>query len=63
MNDKQKREALADTLAWKVKAQQKEWKQPLWNDPFGIEAWVRYWKACDAYEKDPSSGRPIPPHR
>lgn len=26
-------------------------------------AWCWYWMGCEAYEKDPSKGRPIPPHR
>lgn len=26
-------------------------------------AWNFYWQQCEQYEKDPSSGRPVPPHR
>jgi hypothetical protein len=63
MSDKQKREALAEMLALQVEAQQKGWKVPRHPDPFGMDAWVRYWKDCKAYEQDPSRGRPVVPHR
>lgn len=26
-------------------------------------AWLRYWEACEDYERHPERGRPIPPHR
>jgi hypothetical protein len=26
-------------------------------------AWMNYWQAMDEYERDPSGGRPVIPHR
>ncbi len=43
-------------------AVRKGWKTPA-NDVFSDEVWIRYWRACEQYERDPSAGRPIPPHR
>jgi len=66
MSDAAKRMQLARELVefqeWQNKAVARGWKLP-GNSPLPNAAWVAYWKACDAYECDPSRGRPVPPHR
>lgn len=44
-------------------AKRKGWHVPPANDVFGKDAWIRYWQGMAAYEKDPSVGRPVQPHR
>lgn len=44
-------------------ANEKGWKLPAMNNPFPSESWNEYWKGMEQYERDPSHGRPIPPHR
>jgi hypothetical protein len=44
------------------KAVKKGWVAPA-SGVFSDEAWMRYWSAMEEHEKDPSKGRPIPPHR
>jgi len=41
----------------------KGWKVPPIDDPFPKHSWAWYWRNCMAYEKDPSVGRPVAPHR
>ena len=54
----------ADYWTLHKKAVKKGWKTPSDpNDPLSQEAWVNYWKQLEAQEKDPSSGRPVIPHR
>lgn len=64
--DRQKREQLAANLAefqqWQRLAAQKGWKLP-GNSPLPNDMWLNYWKQCAAYERDPSGGRPVVPHR
>lgn len=66
VSDKQRREQLAALLAewdhWQRMAVQKGWKLP-GNSPLPRESWINYWKQCAAYERDPSGGRPVVPHR
>jgi len=44
-------------------AVEKGWNVPSANNPFPKHSWTWYWRNCMAYEKDPSIGRPVPPHR
>lgn len=44
-------------------AEKRGWKLPSTQNPFGSEPWNRYWAAMEEYEKDPSHGRPVVPHR
>lgn len=64
--DQKRRERLAENLAefqhWQNLAVAKGWKLP-GNSPLPNESWIAHWKACDAYERDPSGGRPVVPHR
>jgi len=46
---------LAIDKGWKIPSQQ--------NGDFPKHAWTWYWRNCEAYEKDPSVGRPVVPHR
>lgn len=66
LSDRQKRELLAANLAefqqWQNLAAEKGWRLP-GNSPLPRESWINYWKACLHHEKDPSSGRPVAPHR
>jgi hypothetical protein len=66
MSDVTKRMQLARDLgefqAWQNKAVKRGWKLP-GNSPLPNLAWIMYWKACEAYECNPSRGRPVPPHR
>jgi hypothetical protein len=66
MNDREKRAALARNLAefqeWQNKAAARGWKLP-GNSPLPNHSWISYWKACEAYEQDPTRGRPVVPHR
>jgi len=58
---------------WKRHAEAKGWKVPPARDPtvsatapaaeFPMETWISYWMDCDEYERDPSKGRPVVPHR
>lgn len=48
---------------WKRHAQAKGWKVPPENDRFPMETWISYWMDCDEYERDPTRGRPVVPHR
>lgn len=42
----------------------KGWKIPSeGNDDWPKHSWIWYWRNCMAYEKDPSVGRPVVPHR
>lgn len=48
------------------KAERKGWTRP--GNPVAPgsnlrAAWLRYWQACEDYERHPERGRPIPPHR
>ena len=43
-------------------AKRKNWHVPVSN-LFKEEVWVRFWKDCEAYDKDNSVGRPVVPHR
>lgn len=45
------------------KAKEKGWVVPPDPDPFGPDAWLRYWEAKLYEEKNPGTGRPVPPHR
>ena len=47
---------------WHALAASKGWKVPM-NDAFPKYSWIAFWKACDNYERNPESGRPVPPHR
>lgn len=47
---------------WFGKARGNGWVIPF-NHAFRKESWVAYWKQCDEYERNPDSGRPVPPHR
>jgi hypothetical protein len=47
---------------WQNLAIEKGWKLP-GNSPLSNESWINYWKGCLRYEQDPSSGRPVIPHR
>lgn len=47
---------------WLKKAQAKDWKTPA-NNAIPEHSWIAYWQACEAYERDPSAGRPTVPHR
>lgn len=64
--DQRRREQLAENLAefqhWQSLAASNGWKLP-GNSPLPNEAWINYWKACQDYERDPSTGRPVIPHR
>ena len=44
------------------KAKQRGWKTPT-NDAFGEDVWLRYWDQCARHEADPTTGRPVVPHR
>lgn len=44
-------------------AEKRGWVVPSTSNQFGTEPWNRYWAAMEEYEKDPSNGRPVPPHR
>ena len=44
-------------------AEKRGWTLPSAQNPFGSEPWNRYWAAMEEYEKDPSKGRPVAPHR
>lgn len=48
---------------WKRHATAKGWKVPAAGDPFPLQVWINYWMDCDEYERDPSRGRPVVPHR
>lgn len=73
-NDKEMRQRLAEALAvdwsdWPSEfhvlrrlAGRKGWKMPV-NKALPAQAWIDYWRACQSYEGDPSSGRPVVPHR
>jgi hypothetical protein len=54
--------ALAEFNEWQNLAAKKGWKLP-GNSPLPNVSWLRYWKSMAAYERDPSSGRPVIPHR
>lgn len=43
---------------WKVPPEGSPLAAPDWH-----EAWINYWHACARYADDPTSGRPVPPHR
>ncbi len=64
--DLEKRKKLAAALVefanWQSLASAKGWKLP-GNSPLPNESWIEYWKACERYERDPKSGRPVIPHR
>jgi hypothetical protein len=64
--DQLRREQLAKNLAefqhWQNLAASKGWKLP-GNSPLPAHSWINYWKACLRHEEDPSSGRPVVPHR
>lgn len=45
-----------------AKAMQKGWKTPS-NNTFPEAVWVRYWRDCEEYERNPAAGRPVVPHR
>ena len=66
MTDLEKRQLLARNLAefqkWQNLAASKGWKLP-GNSQLPNESWIAYWQACEAYEKDPTRGRPVIPHR
>jgi hypothetical protein len=66
LSDSQKLRKLAENMAefanWQSLAASKGWKLP-GNSPLPNESWIAYWQACDAYERDPSRGRPVVPHR
>lgn len=66
MNDQEKRKQLAQNLAdwnyWQGRAVAKGWKLP-GGSPLPNESWIAYWQACQRYEDDPTSGRPVIPHR
>jgi len=47
---------------WLKKARTKGWKTPV-NDALPEHSWVAYWQACAEYERNPSAGRPVVPHR
>jgi hypothetical protein len=49
------RRAVAVAKGWQVPPENAEWLPK--------HAWNWYWLECANYEKDPSSGRPVPPHR
>ena len=46
-----------------VIATEKGWVVPGESNPFYKHTWNFYWQQCESHEKDPSSGRPVPPHR
>ncbi len=43
-------------------AQEKGWKTPT-NTSLPQNSWMNYWIACQQYERNPSAGRPVVPHR
>lgn len=52
---------------WKLEAERRGWGVPI-NDAIPKEAWIRYWRAMEEYERkrtagDPDPGRPVIPHR
>jgi hypothetical protein len=49
------RRAVAVKKGWKVPPEDTEWLPK--------HAWNYYWIGCASYEKDPTAGRPVPPHR
>lgn len=53
---------LAEWNEWQDKAIARGWKRP-GNSPLPNVAWIAYWQACEAYERDPSRGRPVVPQR
>lgn len=54
---------MAEFAKWQALAESKGWRLP-GNSPLSNEIWINYWRACKAYERDPSShGRPVIPHR
>lgn len=65
-DDLQKRKkvaaAMVEFMNWQSLAASKGWKLP-GNSPLSNETWIAYWKACERYERDPSAGRPVIPHR
>jgi hypothetical protein len=43
-------------------ARNKGWKIPI-NNAFPDHSWIGYWRGCQRHETDPTTGRPVPPHR
>lgn len=54
---------LGELMDLQIEAQVKGWAVPRHPDPFGMDTWERYWRSCQRHEQDPSTGRPVVPHR
>ena len=44
-------------------ATEKGWKLPATNTTLPAHSWNHYWAQCEEYERNPSAGRPVVPHR
>lgn len=60
--DQKRHSQSAEFNRWQNLAASKGWRLPR-SSPLPDEMWIDYWKACQDYERDPSKGRPVIPHR